>query len=476
MNKHETMETGKRETSKRGTTRRPAEALRKLLVCVMILPLIAMMAGCSKGDSTDADKQGTTADGTNPTADGTNAGANGTATADGTNDGTNGSTDGTNPDSQDTTNPDATPAATGEPVTQAPTPAPRDTDSVIAAYENFLALYAESDPDSYGQLRFTFAFIDEDDVPELVIARDGLIETKAALYRYAEDGEVTHVGDFGENGSFDYMRGKNVIRDECARTEYRNIDFYKIGANGEAAPITKLNAKYLPDDTAEYYVDGAEVTRDDWFAAESALYTYDGGEALRAAYFQMQPYADYCLADGTRLAKAMIDALSAGKEFGWYAPAGAEHLNKEWELDHFYVIANDASTGDALPAGGGTGNTGDGTGTGEDYLGVYLPAAEARSGRLIITDGHLNLNFAPNYRDDGFTYEATMLPLTYIEDVLYETCENTEYFYKASGITSWNGDLCITDYTDLSGSSYLEAVIYPSADDADGYTMYLYFR
>ncbi len=135
------------------------------------------------------------------------------------------------------------------------------------AYRQFLLTYLKKD-DLSDYACFSLIYLDDDDVPELVIS-DGDFHLSTA-HLYAFDGaQVRHIDDVGNYGTFTYESRKSLIYVEdvaqghfmAAKLEYKNgkLDTLWSGANdegavGEEKAVYEINQKTVPaaEFNAEY--------------------------------------------------------------------------------------------------------------------------------------------------------------------------------------------------------------------------------
>ncbi len=124
---------------------------------------------------------------------------------------------------------------------------------------------------NYSTGRFTTAYIDEDDIPELIVAYDSSHVAGCEIYTYY-DGKVSKLegysprGEFGSSGGILYSPYKNLF----------NSRYYGMGSNGdELFRINNGNAQlecYLQHNdyfagvrVIEFKIDGADVTEDEFW-------------------------------------------------------------------------------------------------------------------------------------------------------------------------------------------------------------------
>ena len=143
-----------------------------------------------------------------------------------------------------------------------------ETEQAMTAYQ-FELLYNENTGydtcagEGYAP-RFEYVYIDEDDIPELVVALDGIHAEAAYLYVYDQDaGTAVCLGQFGAYGSFSYSERNNLIQQYDGHMGVIQYHFGKI-ENGDYVALHDFVAEYgdysYEETPVLCRVDGQEVT------------------------------------------------------------------------------------------------------------------------------------------------------------------------------------------------------------------------
>lgn len=156
------------------------------------------------------------------------------------------------------------------------------------AYYDYLQEYiASCTPAEKRLLRLSLVFIDEDDVPELLIFPDNSHAAGVEVYSYTRD-RVVELGEFGSFGKMQYVERGGMIFDHFMGQGEAYTYFFRI-EGGEARQVSYLhswpdNSRYL--ETGEYMefyeIDERSVTEDVYQAKWEEL--YDSQEYVLIGY------------------------------------------------------------------------------------------------------------------------------------------------------------------------------------------------
>ncbi|MCD8117825.1 MAG: carboxypeptidase-like regulatory domain-containing protein [Oscillospiraceae bacterium] len=120
-----------------------------------------------------------------------------------------------------------------------------DAEKALVAYQ-FTLLYDDTTgwyaADNSDSLKFEYIYVDDDDVPELVVSSDSSLPASAYLYTYY-DGQVNMLGQFGYYGDLEYSEKNNVILSGLSRQGYIEYYYYEI-LNGTASLIHYFSCSY----------------------------------------------------------------------------------------------------------------------------------------------------------------------------------------------------------------------------------------
>ena len=135
--------------------------------------------------------------------------------------------------------------------------------------------------------KFGLVFIDEDDIPELLIFEDDCHAAAVEVYTYVQD-QVVELGFFGSFGKMQYVEKGGMIFDHYMGQGEAHTYFFRV-EDGEAKQVSHMhswpdNSRYL--ETGEYRefyeIDELSVTEDVYQAKWEEL--YDGQEYVLIGY------------------------------------------------------------------------------------------------------------------------------------------------------------------------------------------------
>ena len=142
------------------------------------------------------------------------------------------------------------------------------------AYLEFLEEYAQdSEYVETGFARFSLAYIDDDEVPELLLIEDHCHAAGVRVFTFYQD-TVVELGEFGSFGRMQYAEREGVIFSHFMGQGEENTDFYKVG-EGKAELICNMHlSPPLSHNgfTEEYEIDGISVDGEAYQAKWQALY------------------------------------------------------------------------------------------------------------------------------------------------------------------------------------------------------------
>lgn len=146
--------------------------------------------------------------------------------------------------------------------------------SYTTAYWRFLKAYVEENKFAY-RARIALAFIDDDNIPELLLIEDNSHAAGVKVYTYDQE-SVIELGEFGSTGSMQYVeRGGMILSFFIGGGEFDD-DFFRM-EGGEVKPVCSLMYYQPPDGRPEVYeIDGASVTKEEYNRKSEELYdTYE---------------------------------------------------------------------------------------------------------------------------------------------------------------------------------------------------------
>ena len=142
------------------------------------------------------------------------------------------------------------------------------------AYLEFLTEYAQNSKDGKGQgARFSLAFVDNNDIPELLLMEDDCHAEGVKVFTYYQD-QVVELGAFGSFGLMQYVERAGLIFSHYMGHGESDNDFFEI-KEGQAVLICNMHSTpYRRNgiDTSLYEIDGVAVNEKTYRARWKALY------------------------------------------------------------------------------------------------------------------------------------------------------------------------------------------------------------
>ena len=135
-----------------------------------------------------------------------------------------------------------------------------DIDEVIETYCDFM------EKEDMQEWHFALAYIDEDDIPELVVAGDIPNAFTDSIYTYA-DGTVTNLGDVGTHGGFKFAPRQNSVMWSKGSPGLFYAEFLSIkGGKLEKIKCFTDNSEDIGNTTTSYVIDNEEVPKEEYYA------------------------------------------------------------------------------------------------------------------------------------------------------------------------------------------------------------------
>ena len=142
------------------------------------------------------------------------------------------------------------------------------------AYLEFLTEYVQNSKDGKGQgARFSLAFVDGDDIPELLLMEDDCHARGVKVFTYYQD-QVAELGAFGSFGLMQYVERAGLIFSHYMGHGESDNDFFEI-KEGQAVLICNMHStphRKNGIDTSLYEIDGVAVNEKTYRARWKALY------------------------------------------------------------------------------------------------------------------------------------------------------------------------------------------------------------
>lgn len=142
------------------------------------------------------------------------------------------------------------------------------------AYLEFLTEYAQNSKDGKGQgARFSLVFVDDNDIPELLLMEDDCHSKGVKVYTYYQD-QVVELGAFGSSGLMQYVERAGLIFSHYMGHGESDNEFFEI-KEGQAVLICNMHSTpYRKNgiDANLYEIDGVAVNEKTYRARWKALY------------------------------------------------------------------------------------------------------------------------------------------------------------------------------------------------------------
>ena len=197
------------------------------------------------------------------------------------------------------------PTVTGDPdVTATPTEEPGveptgtengttpDIMTVASAYYDYVRKSMnDNNYEKAERTRFGLALIDNDDIPELLIAENNSHGSGVKVIFY-NNGDPKEVGSFGESGGFSYIKKENSILDFFMAMGIRTLSKYSVNPDLTLKEIITFRA----DDNGDegYMINGENVDVDTFDEQyDEAGESENGNKTLYVEYYDLLPYHPY---------------------------------------------------------------------------------------------------------------------------------------------------------------------------------------
>lgn len=136
-------------------------------------------------------------------------------------------------------------------------------EKVVGEYADILYSYITGDG-SYNEYKFALAYVDTDDIPELLVFQGDYHASMVEIYSFY-DGEVCNVGIFGSNGCVTFASKQNLISSFYAGQGNIYYDYYSIqdGTNFLAKSISYTDYDIETEKEA-YKIDEKRVSEEEY--------------------------------------------------------------------------------------------------------------------------------------------------------------------------------------------------------------------
>ncbi|MDE5932255.1 MAG: hypothetical protein K2H40_07210 [Lachnospiraceae bacterium] len=193
--------------------------------------------------------------------------------------------------------------------------------SYMTAYRRFLEAYVKENKYAHWA-RVVLAFIDDDNIPELLLIEDNSHAAGVKVYTYDQEA-VIELGEFGSMGSMQYVERGGMIFSGFTNMGESDAAFFQV-KDREVKLVCSLMSYQPPDGSPELYeIDGVRVTEEAHNKKWEEL--YDAGEYVLIGYddaFAVQE------SDSADLLAEAVDTLLLHRE----SPQLAEMVAEQSEV------------------------------------------------------------------------------------------------------------------------------------------------
>lgn len=267
-------------------------------------------------------------------------------------------------------------------------------EKVCSAYESFLWNNGFGDDIDWENVRFTMAFVDEDDVPELIVGEGMYHAAGAHVCMYdANSGEVKDLGVFGEYGSVAYDERKGRVYGMYMGMGCEYFTIYEI-RNLEAVCVKSF---FEDSEQKTYEIDDVSTDEETY---RKEYQNWAAGESTYADYNNMISMYD-SRSSLLTVITAMYKAKLRGESFLTYMTPEMLDMAGIWELQRaeMYGRTDDIRT--------------------EDGKG------DIASSIAIFEDGSFNLWISVD--SEGVYYSVPEGIMYFFDGAMYDGCDNDEW-------------------------------------------------
>ncbi len=352
----------------------------------------------------------------------------------------------------------ATPEVTPEPTPAIPA-GPEvselpDMQTVFDTYYDYVRDQMDDEYKLFDTMRFGLALIDNDDLPELIIA-DADYHACGARVIFYNNGEPKEVGQFGGYGGCGYIKKENKIISSFMNMGVTTVQTYRIDPEYNAVLVDDIYCEEN-DENVVYRVNNEQITSfDDYDAAIiKATEPEFGGTKLYIDYNDLLPYYPYVCDE--ELKDSFTQMYEQLKDDNYYAFSGYYNENME-TLEGTWILENGAID------------------TRNGYLSYisekddeWNEGAKILSEAVIDSDG-IDIMFTAYQNDELFDIDLIDLSMWNMKEVYFNNSisEELDYGWGVQAIPNEYTDWSIFMCTDEEGK--LRVLIFRYPDDGETY-------
>lgn len=214
-----------------------------------------------------------------------------------------------------------------------------DNQRLSPVYEAYLDYMNNRTWSDFTAGRFTLAYIDDDDIPELLVLDGDYHGAGVEIVKYdSTDSTARKIDSFGSWGSMNYLPGQSAIFSFWMGQGYEC--YYSHEINGFTAEMT--SDLEMNEENAEYTINGI-ASDSETFNEVLEIRLSASEDSITIGYSDGIPFAPI---QDTAIFSYITNVISQGVTFKMPASQGIEDIDGRWNL--FYGIVTDSSTGDIL--------------------------------------------------------------------------------------------------------------------------------
>ena len=143
------------------------------------------------------------------------------------------------------------------------------------AYNKYLKdmydeIAAEGYVDNFQDMSFTLAYIDDDNIPELLISEGSYTAAQVRVLTY-KNNKIKDLGSYGSVGCLSYVEKGSVIYSSFFKQGRYSDSYYKMNSNGKFEEFFSSFSNAASGDPLLYKINNVEVSREEYNRQTSAM-------------------------------------------------------------------------------------------------------------------------------------------------------------------------------------------------------------
>ena len=309
-----------------------------------------------------------------------------------------------------------------------------DMDQVFETYFEYVRSCMDDEYELFETMRFGLAFIDNDELPELLIA-DASYHASGVKIVFYNNGNPVNVGEVGEYGCFSYVKNENHIISSFMNMGI--IQVSRLHVDPEYKLMSDLDLYYDENDEENYVykVNEEEVDADVYEEKYDEVFEVKkDNPILYVNYYDLLPYYPYaCDPSLIDAFDKMYEELKASDyiSFSGYSNENLDKLFGGWALvkGEVYIIGDEPmyyEYGD------------------ENSTEGFMIASEATVDKY----NGMGIWISTYYKDEEFeplTFVSYVMPLTYFSSGIGEGLDYGWSVKAENGTLDWEIYACVDD-------------------------------